>query len=110
MVKPGEKNISVFIDPEVSDMFKQYCDASGTKQYAAIEGAIRLWLSQTPQQQSDWIQNKAKPVFSADPDKNEIYADLDLLARTFQAVNAKIRRSESARKKIRGPSKRRGTG
>ena len=45
MAEPGEKNISAFIDPEVSEAFKDRCEKSSTFKRKAVEGAIRLWLS-----------------------------------------------------------------
>jgi hypothetical protein len=45
MTRPGEKNISAMINPDISDQFKVHCDSVGRRQYKAVEGAIRLWLN-----------------------------------------------------------------
>ena len=45
MALPGEKNISAFVNPEVSTEFKQQCEERKYFKNAALEGAIRHWLT-----------------------------------------------------------------
>ena len=101
MRKPEQKNVNVNMNSEIADEFAAQVEDRGQKKFRAIEGALRLWLTLTSQDQTRWIEGKAKPVFSTDPSENEIYDELDQLARNFASVNAKIRRSEAARKKSR---------
>ena len=99
MALPGEKNISAFADPEVSAEFKQQCEDRRYFKNAALEGAIRSWLTLDRVTQGELIEGKVKPEFSADPKENEIFQDLDDLARKFASVNEKIRRSEAAKQR-----------
>jgi len=101
MVQSKAKNINAAIDSEVAEKFYSQIDERGQKIFRAVEGALRLWLTLSSEDQTRWIEGKATPVFSTDPSENEIYAELDQLARNFASVNAKIRRSEAARKKSR---------
>ena len=100
MALPGEKNISAFITPEVSEQFKQQCESRGFTKYRAVEGALRLWVTLDPIKQLELIEGRTTPVFSKNPDENEIYVELDDLARKFAAVNEKIRRNEAGKPKI----------
>jgi len=57
MAQPGEKNISAYINPKVSEDFKLRCENQGIIKYRAIESAIRLWLSLPNEVQSILISN-----------------------------------------------------
>ena len=57
MAQPGEKNISAFINPSVSDRFSEQTDNRGQKKYRALEGSIRLWLSLPSEVQALLIAN-----------------------------------------------------
>ena len=108
MAQPGEKNISAFIDPKVSEAFKDQCEARGITKRKAVEGALRAWITMTPTEQNLWIENKTKPVFSADPQENEIYSLIDQGARIFAEIDTKIRRSEAASEKNKKNRRSRG--
>lgn len=96
MAKPGEKNISAYIDSKLSEEFKEHCDDRGIRQYKALEGAIRLWLTLTPTEQILWIQDKAKPASDDDLDEQIRQA-----ARGFAILSEKLaNRAASNSKKI----------
>ena len=99
MRKHEQKNVNVNMNSEIADEFAAQVEDRGQKKFRAIEGALRLWLTLTSQDQTRWIEGKAKPVFSTDPDENEIYVELDDLARRFAAVKQKIRQIGMAEKK-----------
>ena len=101
MRRSDQKSFGVDVDSKLLDEFTEQYIARGFKKYRTLEGALRLWLTLSSEEQTRWIEGKATPVFSTDPSENEIYAELDQLARNFASVNAKIRRSEAARKKSR---------
>ena len=45
MALPGQKNLSAFIDQQLSEEFNSHCEAKGIVKRRAIESAVRLWLS-----------------------------------------------------------------
>ena len=45
MSRPGEKNISAYINPEIADVFDRQCSAGNNKKRSALESAIRLWIN-----------------------------------------------------------------
>lgn len=84
------KAFTVEADEELSKKFSEQVIERGYTKYRAIEGSLRLWLTLTPHEQVELIEDKSKPVFSDDSIENEIYIALDKLARDFVSVNAKI--------------------
>lgn len=59
MGQPGEKNITAFIEPKVAEAFHLQCDENIYKKYAAIAGAIRLWLILPQEHQMTLMKNGA---------------------------------------------------
>jgi len=57
MTRPGEKNISAFINPQVSEKFSEQTESRAQFKRRAIEGAIKLWLSLPNEVQSRLIEN-----------------------------------------------------
>lgn len=57
MAGPGEKNISAFIDPEISEKFKAQCEAKGKVKYKCLESALRLWVNLPSEMQNSLIEN-----------------------------------------------------
>jgi len=98
MALPGEKNISAFVDPKVSEKFKQQCEGQKYFKNTTLEGAIRYWLTLDRTTQGLLMEgmNPSKPE-NAVPADAEIYADLDSLARSVAAVTEKISRNQAAR-------------
>lgn len=104
------KAFTVEADEELSSRFSDQVIERGYTKYRAIEGAVRLWLTLTPTEQNRWIENKPvlKPE-SAVPSEDEIYRDLESLADLVKVIDAKIKRSESA-KTQKTPRRRRRVG
>jgi hypothetical protein len=89
MAQPGEKNISAFINQQVSEDFKNQCEKRGFIKYKAIEGALRLWLTLSQQEQVELIEGISKHKDKMDSD-DDIMDDLDRLAREVAAIKSRI--------------------
>jgi hypothetical protein len=100
MAMPGEKNISAFINSEVSEKFKKQCEARGFTKYRAVEGALRLWLTLTPTEQVGLIEGKVKPVSDDDLDKQirQFARDFSILAEKLERRGTASGKGKSRRK------------
>jgi len=87
MAQPGEKNISAFVDPEVSKDFKQQCEGRKYFKNAALEGAIRGWLTLDRVTQGELMEGKTKPE-SEDDNLDE---QIRQLARDLSAISEKLK-------------------
>ena len=100
MRRINQKSFGVDVDSKLCDEFTEQYIARGFKKYRTLEGALRLWLTLSSHEQTQWVEGKVKPAFSADPSENEIYIELDEIARRFASVNEKIRQTEKANPKF----------
>ena len=51
MPQKGKKNFNVNVDLEIAESFDEQTAAKGYTKYRAVEGALRLWLTSSPEQQ-----------------------------------------------------------
>ena len=92
MRRSDQKSFAVDVD---SNLLKEFTDQylnRGLKKYKALEGAIRLWITLPPQEQTQLIEGKPKPE-SSDEDLDE---EIRAFARSFAVLTQKLERRAAA--------------
>jgi len=97
MANPGEKNISAYVCPKVAQKLREQTSERGQKIYKAVEGALRLWITLTSTEQSQWIENKVNP----EPFDEDLDPEIRAFARASAALTKKLQNRAAASKKKR---------
>ena len=99
MRRIDQKSFGVDVDSKLLDEFTEQYTARGFKKYRTLEGALRLWLTLSSNEQAQWIEGKTKPV-STDEDLDD---EIRAFARQFAVLTKKLqnRAKSSAQKKTR---------
>ena len=97
MASPGEKNVSAYVEPEVAEAFSKQVESRGQLKRRAVEGALRMWLTLSPQEQVGWIQGKTTQT------TGDLDDDIRDLAVRFARLTEKLesRDSTKSQKKTR---------
>jgi len=80
----NQKNFNVNINEQLSDDFTEQCDSRGYTKYKALEGALRMWLKLSPQEQVRYIEDKTKPS------SNDLDEEIRELAVRFATLSEKL--------------------
>jgi len=102
-----QKSFGVDVDSKLLDEFTEQYTSRGFKKYRTLEGALRLWLTLSSQEQIQWIEGNPKPVSSdVDVDLDE---EIRVFARSFAVLTKKLQ-DRAAANTQKKPRRKSGTG
>jgi len=85
MRRNNQKSFAVDADSELLKEFTNQYLKRGFKKFKALEGAIRLWVSLTSAEQTQWIEGKPMPESDGDLDEQ-----IRKFAREFASLTERL--------------------